>query len=240
MPPSGSYHGDMKPTFDSLSSVNDVARHRHQPLAARYRPSRDRPSGPSDATLRAPGVETLLKFGEWLKGEVYKGTFWYNCIDSRTRKPRPEASLNNDKAGLKRLYAAIEKGIVDIDDPQFAQQVADAKLRVADGELRIREMNGRRMLHSMRISGERVDAFSRQVRERLRNSDPTFRRAWLHLFVDRVVIGPDEIRILGPNQALADGLVQGEIKAGTIVPSFDRKWRAAPGDDENYVYAIAL
>ena len=82
------------------------------------------------------------------------------------------------------------------------------------------------MLHSTRISDERVAAFSQQVRERLRTADPTFRRAWLHLFVDRVVIGPDEIRILGPKQALAEGLVQGNVNTGTMVPSFDREWRA--------------
>ena len=57
-----------------------------------------------------------------------------------------------------------------------------------------------RMLHSRRISDEQVAAFSRQVRERLRSADPAFRRAWQHLFVDRVVIGPDEIRILGPKR----------------------------------------
>ncbi|TAJ30520.1 hypothetical protein [Bosea sp. (in: a-proteobacteria)] len=60
----------------------------------------------------------------------------------------------------------------------------------------------------------------------MRSADPAFRRAWLHLFVDRVVIGPDEIRIPGPKQALAEGLVQGNVNAGTMVPSFDRKWRA--------------
>ena len=139
---------------------------------------------------------------------------------------RLQASLGNDKAGLKRLYLAIEKGIVDVLDKELAQQIADARLRIAESEQRIRELKDRRVLHSTRISDERVAAFSQQVRERLRTADPTFRRAWLHLFVDRVVIGPDEIRILGPKQALAEGLVQGNVNTGTMVPSFDREWRA--------------
>ncbi|WP_139333862.1 hypothetical protein [Bosea sp. TND4EK4] len=75
----------------------------------------------------------------------------------------------------------------------------------------------------------------------MRNADPAFRRAWLHLFVDRVVIGPDEIRILGPKQALAEGLVQGNVNAGTMVPSFDRKWRAIQDKTANtYVFEIAI
>ncbi|PZR86079.1 MAG: hypothetical protein DI537_29360 [Stutzerimonas stutzeri] len=139
---------------------------------------------------------------------------------------RLQASLGNDKAGLKRLYLAIEKGVVDILDRDFAQQIANVRLRIADSENRIRELKDRRVLHSTRISDERVAAFSSQVRERLRSADPAFRRAWLHLFVDRVVIGPDEIRILGPKQALVEGLVQEKTEAGTMVPSFDRKWRA--------------
>jgi hypothetical protein len=117
---------------------------------------------------------------------------------------RRQASLNNDKAGPERLYRAIDKGIVDIQDKAFAQRIADVKLRIGESGERIRDLENRRMLHSTRISDEQVAAFSQQVRERLRSGNPAFRRAWLHLFVDRVVIGPDEIRILGPKQALAE------------------------------------
>ncbi|PZR80166.1 MAG: hypothetical protein DI537_40075 [Stutzerimonas stutzeri] len=105
---------------------------------------------------------------------------------------RLQASVGNDKAGLKRLDLAIEKGVVDILDRDFVQQIADARLRIADSENRIRELKDRRMIHSTRISDERVAAFSSQVRERLRKANPAFRRAWLHLFVDRVVIGPTQ------------------------------------------------
>jgi hypothetical protein len=55
-------------------------------------------------------------------------------------------------------------------------------------------------VHATKISDERIAAFSTQIRERLRSADPAFRRAWLHLFVDRVVIGPGEIRISGPKR----------------------------------------
>lgn len=154
---------------------------------------------------------------------------------------RLQASLNNDKAGLKRLYLAIEKGIVDMLDRDFAQQISDAKLRIAESEQRVRELKDRRVLQSTRISDERIAAFSQQIRERLRSADPAFRRAWLHLFADCVVIGPDEIRILGPKQALAEGLVQAHINSGTVVPRFDREWRA--GQDETghrYVVVGAL
>lgn len=100
------------------------------------------------------------------------------------------------------------------------------RLRIGESEERIRDLKDRRVLHSTRISDDRVAAFSQHVREKLRSVDPAFHRAWLHLFVERVAIGRNEIRIIGPKQALAEGLVQGNVKAGTMVPSFAREWRA--------------
>ena len=139
---------------------------------------------------------------------------------------RDRALAEDVNGELGRLMKATRRIVHE--NREAIQCVADALVDkfVLESDERIRELKNRRVLHSARISDERVIAFSQQVRERLRTGDPAFRRAWLHLFVDRVVIGPNEIRILGPKQALAEGLVQGNIKAGTMVPSFDREWRA--------------
>jgi hypothetical protein len=40
--------------------------------------------------------------------------------------------------------------------------------------------------------------FSSEIRRRLRDADPAFRRTWLHMFVSRVTIGRDRIRICSP------------------------------------------
>ena len=65
------------------------------------------------------------------------------------------------------------------------------------------------------------------ARSRLRESDPSFRRNWLHLFVDQVVVGPDTIVIRGSKQALFSVIQGGDSFVATEVPSFARKdWRA--------------
>lgn len=63
-------------------------------------------------------------------------------------------------------------------------------------------------------------------------------RAYLRSVIDRVDADGTEIRIHGARcfGAACDG--EWGDQAG--VSSFVRKWRTAPGDDENYVYAIAL
>jgi transposase len=47
-----------------------------------------------------------------------------------------------------------------------------------------------------------VQPFSSGIRRRLRDADPTFRRTWLHMFVSKVTIGTDCIRICGPKHQL--------------------------------------
>ena len=44
--------------------------------------------------------------------------------------------------------------------------------------------------------------FADTARARLRESDPSFRGNWLHLFVDQVVVGPDKIVVRGSKRAL--------------------------------------
>jgi site-specific DNA recombinase len=76
-----------------------------------------------------------------------------------------------------------------------------------------------------------LQRFSTGVKERLRSSDPAFRRDWLRLFVDRIVIGPEEIRILGPKKAMLAGDASGDELTTTPAPSFARGWRAKQDKD---------
>jgi len=59
----------------------------------------------------------------------------------------------------------------------------------------------------------------------LRSADPSFRRQWLHLFVEEVVIGRNEILISGRNDALLNGVTGKLDFFGPAVPGFDQEWR---------------
>ncbi len=65
--------------------------------------------------------------------------------------------------------------------------------------------------------------------------DTQFRRAWLRLFVGNVTVSPDEIRISGPTEALAQLAAAGSVEAPPVHSSqFHRKWR--PVRDSNPCY----
>ena len=69
----------------------------------------------------------------------------------------------------------------------------------------------------------------------MHNGDVAFRKAYLRLFVDRVIVGDDAIRVRGPTVALAKAASTGDLPpAGGVVPSFVRGWR--PVRDSNSCY----
>jgi hypothetical protein len=49
------------------------------------------------------------------------------------------------------------------------------------------------------IINESIDRLSGALRQALQSDDPSFRKAYVRLFVDQVVVGNDEIRIRGPS-----------------------------------------
>jgi site-specific DNA recombinase len=66
----------------------------------------------------------------------------------------------------------------------------------------------------------------------LQTGDPAFRKAYLRLFVDQVIVGDTEIRLRGPTAALAKAAANpSRPSAGDLVPSFVREWR--PRRDSN-------
>ena len=78
--------------------------------------------------------------------------------------------------------------------------------------------------------------FGERMSDMLRNGDNVFRTAYVRLFVDEVVVSPDEIRITGTKAALDRALVCADDQSGGPVPIFHREW--CPGEDSN-LHALA-
>ena len=82
------------------------------------------------------------------------------------------------------------------------------------------------------ITPEKVQAFATAMRTQLQGRDnPAFRRAYLRLMLDKVVVGKDEIRISGPKAVLAHQLSAEKPLPPSLVPTFVDGWRT--GKDSN-------
>jgi site-specific DNA recombinase len=77
------------------------------------------------------------------------------------------------------------------------------------------------------ISPEKAAAFSAALRAKLRDTEnPTFRRAYLRLMLDKVVVGKEAIRISGPKAVLAHQLSAENPLPPSLVPTLMDNWRA--------------
>ena len=75
------------------------------------------------------------------------------------------------------------------------------------------------------IPGEKIEAFGRLMRGRLKSGETPFRKSYLGALIDRVEVDDHQIRIIGRK----DVLEQAVLANGGPVPrvrSFVRKWRS--------------
>ena len=91
------------------------------------------------------------------------------------------------------------------------------------------------------LDGKNVaKAFTRIMRENIRNGDISFRRAYIRSVIDQVEVDDAEVRIHGRRTVLEKLVMSGgATPAG--VPSFVRSWRARRDEDgHSYVIAAAI
>ncbi len=137
---------------------------------------------------------------------------------------RQRAAVSEAQAWLDRLYDAIEADVADIHDSRFKDRIDLAKLQIREGTSALDSLRRRSTVHAD-VSAIMVKRFSSGVRRRLRDADPAFRRTWLHMFVSKVTIGKDHIRICGPKGQLLKAVSEPEDSVRAMVATFAREWR---------------
>lgn len=137
---------------------------------------------------------------------------------ARARKEATEAE--GAKARLMRLVAT---GALDSEDAALGEELRAAEVR------RRRAMEQVALLEAQagpampaRITGAKVRKLGDTIRAALASGSPEFRRAWLRMFVSRVEVGEEEIRVSGPVTALAEAAARG---AEPESAHFHRVWR---------------
>ncbi len=153
----------------------------------------------------------------------------------RERLAQARRGLTEAEGRLARLIELVEHGLLALDDPTLKERMEAAKLarQAAAEQVRLVEAPG--AAGTSTITPDKLKQLSAAAREALTNGDPAFRKAYLRLFLEQVIVGDREIRLAGPTDALARAAKAGSLPTtGGLVPSFVRKWR--PVRDSNPCY----
>jgi site-specific DNA recombinase len=126
----------------------------------------------------------------------------------------------------------VANGLMEQDDPQLRDLLTGLKLQRDRAAQDISLLESQAQTGQRTITPKRIERFAFAVRKALLDGDPAFRKAWLRLFVDTVVVSDTEIRIGGPTVNLAKAASsEGLPLTGNMVPTFVLDWR--PVRDSN-------
>ena len=133
---------------------------------------------------------------------------------------------------IDRLLQMVEQGLMSPDDPALKDRLETAKAARHAAAERVRLLDRPQAVGASLITPDKIHRLATALREAMRNGDVAFRKAYLRLFVDQVIVGDDAIRVRGPTEALAKAASSGDLPpAGGVVPSFVLDWR--PVGDSN-------
>ena len=135
-----------------------------------------------------------------------------------------KGELTNVRKAVTNLLLAIESGVMRPDEALFVERMAHNRARQSALEADVRSLEAQLASSKVKITEQMVAKFGERMNDMLRNGDNVFRTAYVRLFVDEVVVSPDEICIMGSKTALERALICGDDEPGRPVPLFDREW----------------
>lgn len=140
-----------------------------------------------------------------------------------------ERRATEAEAKLKRLYEAIENGVIDMRDPSLKDRIAE----LAATRDHARGDADRAVAHIEKIgpsiTAESLRAFADAARHKLRKGDGSFARDHVRAVASRVeVASKTEVRIRSQrSESLRTLTAVSGVAAGVLgVRGFERNWRA--------------
>ena len=143
--------------------------------------------------------------------------------EKATRLASHRQDLGREQGKLDRLYDAIERGVADLDDSMFRDRVEKAKDRIA----RLKAMVERASLElspELRVTTDKIAAFTTFMREKLIAGDTHARRAYLRALVSEIHVREHAVVLRGSREKLEQAVMRGE-RVLDAVPSFVPSWR---------------
>lgn len=139
------------------------------------------------------------------------------------RQQRLQAEIETITAKVTRLYAAIENGVIPLDD-ELNERITRLKSERSIAEESLDRIKAN-LATKAAITPAKIDQFTKLMRERLRDGDVHARKAWLGTLIQKIEVDDKEVRISGSKEALSSVLA-GKLGQHPPVLGFVRKWRA--------------
>ena len=143
-----------------------------------------------------------------------------------------EAEITRSQTALSRLLDLVAQGIMSSRDPALAEKIATHRSAIASMQERTDMLTGQLKRMANILTDDLVERFSSLIRAKLRDEDPTLRRNYVRLFVDKVIVGNQsaeeanalKVVIQGSRSTLEGAAFAASASKTGKVPIFDREW----------------
>ena len=151
---------------------------------------------------------------------------------AKTSALKLKKELNKTEKGIANLIAAIENGVIELDN-QLKGRINELKANRESLTQQIARANQPLGIPKKLISNDNLEAFCEGFKTQLANGTPEFQKAYLRLFVDRVVVDipKKEIRMTGQKSAVIGALTAKKLDDAQEVLTSVQEWR--PHGDSN-------
>jgi site-specific DNA recombinase len=152
---------------------------------------------------------------------IARRTAFAGNVDARLLTLRTERSKVEN--AISNLYRLAETGDLGIDEGLSAriQELRAQKTKIVATIARAEAQAA----PVAQLHVEKVEAFSRTLKEKLRHADPVLRRNYLRSVVGRVIVGEKRVVVVGSTHNLHRSIAGGTFSANGV-RSFIQKWRA--------------
>lgn len=147
---------------------------------------------------------------------AFAGNVDARLLTLRSERAKIEGAINN-------LYRLAETGDLGIDESLSSriQELRAQKTKI-DATISRAEAQAAPVAQ---LHADKIEIFSRTLKEKLRHADPVLRRNYLRSVVGRVIVGEKRVVVVGNTHSLHRSIAEGTFSANGV-RSFIQEWRA--------------